>query len=362
MKIKKIVFLVNHEIVIYNFRKEIAFNFLASGYEVYILSPKGEKITILEENGLKHIEFNINRKGKNFFQELKTFMGLFVILSRLKPSFLFTFTIKPNIYGGIISRILRIKFIPNITGLGQTFLESNSISMFFLFLYKISFKTAKSIFVQNKFILETFIRYKIYPNKLVLIPGSGVNLKENQYHDYYQSNKINVLFLGRIMKAKGIEIFVNAAYQLKKISDKFEFHVCGLMEENYVELIKIAENDKILKYYGQISNTNSFFKQMSVTALPSYYPEGISNVLLESLAAGRPIITSTNPGCFELLDGKKNGLLLKSVTEEDLTKALLKFSELTNEEILTLSKNGRLFVENFYDRENVISIYNESLK
>jgi glycosyltransferase involved in cell wall biosynthesis len=358
---KRIIFLVNHEIVIYNFRKEIALFFLASGYDVYILSPKGEKIDILVKNGLKHYEYNINRKGTNLIQEIKTFFRLFTLLLKLKPSFLFTFTIKPNIYGGIISRFLNIKFIPNITGLGETFLKSNSLSFFFLFLYKFSFKNAKKIFVQNNFILNVFLRYKIYPKKLILIPGSGVNLNENYYHDFDKFGKINVLFIGRIMKAKGIEVFVDTAYQILSKSNKFSFHVCGLMEENYVELLKNAEKDNILKYYGQISNPNNFIAQMSVTVLPSYYPEGISNVLLESLAAGRPIITTRNPGCFELLDNEKNGLLLNTITKEELSKALFKFSEMTDDQIIKLSKNGRSFVEKFYNRDNVINIYNENL-
>jgi galacturonosyltransferase len=354
---KKVVFVVNHEIVIYNFRKELVQYYLDLGLKVYVVSPPGKKLENIIKQGVIHIPIKIDRKGVFFFSEIYLLLSLFFVLKKVKPDFVLSFTIKPNIYSGIISRFLKFNHIPNITGLGQVFIKNNWFSKFILFLYKISFKKSKYIFIQNQSNFDFLRTNFIFPSKLVLLPGSGVNLKEFKYVEYPKSQNIRLIYIGRIMKTKGADLFIYVAKELKRTYPNLEFHVCGFMEDNLKKLVKNAVNENIIQYHGQLESTFGILSTSHCMVLPSSYPEGVSNVLLEALSVGRPIITTKNPGCFELLNNQENGILIEEPTIESLKNSIIKFIEQPIEKKIGMGLNGRKFVEQKYDRNLVLKIY-----
>src|SRR5699024_3361026 len=135
-----------------------------------------------------------------------------------------------------------------------------------------------------------------------------------------------------IMKEKGIEQYLKAAEYIRKRYPNTRFHICGFCEEEYEEILKIYENKDIIKYHGMIKDVRTLLAQTHCTVHPTYYPEGLSNVLLESASSGRPLITTDRSGCREVVEEGKNGYLVQSKITKDLIRKIEKFIKLSYEE------------------------------
>src|SRR5690625_672404 len=181
---KKVLFLVNHDVVIYNFRLEIVQRLLKEGYEVHISSPYGERIDDLIELGCKYIEVEIARHGTNLVEEAKLFLYYRKVIKDIKPDAVLSFTIKPNIYGGMAARISGIPYIANITGLGTAVENEGLLQKISIMLYKVAFKKVSRVFFQNEENQQFFIDNKIAVEKHKLIPGSDVNLEHFHLMEY----------------------------------------------------------------------------------------------------------------------------------------------------------------------------------
>ncbi|EMF0589814.1 glycosyltransferase family 4 protein, partial [Enterococcus faecium] len=355
---KRVVFIVNHDIVIYNFRKEIVEALIEKGYEVIIVSPFGERIPLLEELGCKFIEVEVDRHGMNPFKEFTLIKHYKDILTKINPLVVLTFTIKPNIYGGLASAKLNIPYISNITGLG-TALEKNSLtSKILVLLYKISFRRINSIFFQNNENLEFFKKKRIAKeNKYNLLPGSGVNLNYFKLLPYPKSDVIKFVFISRLMKEKGIEQYLEAAEIIKKEYPNTEFHICGFAEQDYEKKLTSLQKSGIIIYHGMVIDIRKLLIDMHCTIHPSYYPEGISNVLLESASSGRPLITTNHVGCREVINKNKNGYLFQPKNTDDLVIQIKKFLDLSYEEKRDMGKESRKYVSERFSRDIVIDQY-----
>ncbi|EON3039390.1 glycosyltransferase, partial [Enterococcus faecium] len=206
---------------------------------------------LLEELGCKFIEVEVDRHGMNPFKEFTLLKHYKDILTKINPLVVLTFTIKPNIYGGLASAKLNIPYISNITGLG-TALEKNSLtSKILVLLYKISFRRINSIFFQNNENLEFFKKKRIAKeNKYNLLPGSGVNLNHFKLLPYPKGDVIKFVFISRLMKEKGIEQYLEAAEIIKKEYPNTEFHICGFAEQDYEEKLTSLQKSGIIIYHG----------------------------------------------------------------------------------------------------------------
>ena len=356
----KILILVNHDVTIYNFRKELVERLLNNNYDVYISSPYGERIDDLIKMGCNYIETKIDRHGTNIKDEIKLLFHYKKIIQRVNPKVVLSYTIKPNIYGGIACRFLNTPFIGTVTGLGMALERENIMQKFLLFLYKIAFKKSNRAFFQNKENQNFFKENNIATEKHRLIPGSGVNL--NQFHllDYPDDETINFLMISRIMKEKGIEQYLKAAEHFNDKSIKF--HLCGFCEDEYEDKLEKFENEGIIKYHGMVRDVRKYISKAHCVIHPTYYPEGLSNVLLESAASGRPLITTNRSGCREVVDDGRNGFLIKEKDSDDLIAKINKFLSLTNSERKQMGLAGRKKVENEFDREIVVDAYMEEIE
>lgn len=359
---KKILILVNHDVVIYNFRKELVERLLSDGHEVIISSPYGERIDELIDMGCQYVETSIERHGKNPMQELKLLNHYKKIMRDLSPDVVLTYTIKPNIYGGMAAKKHGIPYIANITGLGTAVENEGIMQRVSVLLYKVAFSKIQTVFFQNKENMQFFIDNDIVVNKHKLLPGSGVNLKHFQVLDYPSDDIIEFVFISRIMKEKGIDQYIDAA---KYISHKYpntKFHVCGFCEEEYDGKLKSLEEDDILTYHGMVRDIREILKKTHCTVHPTYYPEGLSNVLLESSASGRPIITTNRSGCREVVDEGINGYLVNQKDSKDLIEKIENFIHVTYENKKKLGLNGRDKVEKEFDRQIVVDTYIEEIR
>lgn len=358
----RILILVNHEVVIYNFRLEIVERFLADGHEVHVSSPGGEKIDKLVKLGVIHHEIEIERHGMNPKDEIHLFVYYKKLMKKIKPDVVLGYTIKPNIYGAMAAHKLKIPFVANITGLGMA-LENKSIKQYILiFLYKYAFKSVKRVFFQNEENRKFFVKHNIAIKAHDMLPGSGVNLKRFSYQEYPNDDVVKFLFISRIMKEKGIDQYLEAAKEIKNKYSEVEFHVCGFCEAEYDGKLQEYHDKNIIEYHGMITDVAGFMKEMHCIVHPTYYPEGLSNVLLEACATGRPIITTDRSGCREVVEDGVNGYMIAQKNTRSLVTALDKFLQLNLSEKEKMGRNARNKVEREFDRQIVVEKYVKEIK
>lgn len=361
-KRKKILILANIDVSIYNTRRELVQLLLDEGYEVYISCLYGERVEKLKFMGCKYIETNFSRHGTNPFDEFKLLLFYRKIMKDISPNVVLTYSIKQNIYGGMAANSLKIPFLANITGLGPALEQDNIIKKLTLLMYKISFKKVSCVFFQNIHNLNFFKENGVLINKQKLIPGSGVNLDEYKVLDYPEDSIVRFLYLSRIVKEKGIDQYLDAAAIIRKKYPSTEFHVCGFCEDSYKDKMnKLIEDNNII-YHGMISDTKKILEIIHCTIHPSFYPEGMSNVLLESCASGRPIITTKNVGCEEIVEHGINGYLINIKSTSELVSAIENFLNLEFDVKKNMGIKGREKVVNEFDRKIVIDNYIEEIK
>lgn len=354
---KKVLFLVNHDVVIYNFRLELVERLISEEYEVHISSPYGERIDDLKKLGAVFHEINMDRHGMNPINEVKLLMSYKKLLSEVKPDIILGYTIKPNIYGAMAAARKNIPFVANITGLGTAVENPGASQKLMIGLYKIAFRKVQKVFFQNTENQQFFIDHKIAVDRHGLLPGSGVNLNRFTVSEYPTDSTVKFAFISRIMKEKGIDQYLQMAKYIKKKYPYTHFHICGFCEEEYETVLKKYEEKGIITYHGLIMDIRDVLQYTHCTVHPTYYPEGISNVLLESAASGRPIITTDRSGCREVVDDGVNGYMVPQKDSKALIQAVEKFLKLSNKERFKMGLAARAKVEREFDRKVVVEAY-----
>lgn len=358
----KILILANAGVGLYKFRKELLETLIKNGHEVYISLPRDEFTEDLLSLGCEFIETNISRRGTNPIADLKLLGFYKKIIKQVMPSVVFTYTIKPNVYGGMACASVSVPYVANITGLGTAVENPGLLQKITLFLYRKGLKHAKKVFFQNSENMEFMIKNKIIKDRYALLPGSGVNLSNFVVTDYPSDENVNFVFIARVMKEKGIDQYLEAAKFITKKYPHTKFHICGFCEDEYKGELDDLVNRGIVSYHGLVKDMNAIYSMASCTIHPTYYPEGLSNVLLESCASGRPIITTNRSGCREVVDDGINGYIVNQKDSDDLIKKIETFLSLTNEQKKMMGLAGRLKVEKEFDRQIVITKYLEELQ
>lgn len=356
---KKILILANNDVGLYKFRKNLIIELLKENI-VYISLPYGEYIDELVALGCKFINTKVDRRAMNPITDLFLMLRYYSLLSSLKPDLVITYTIKPNIYGGFVSRIKKITYCANITGLGKVFQNNNSLRKVIIFMYMIALKYCKTVFFENSENLNIFVKNKIANlDNAVKLNGAGVDLIEYPQSEYPNIDQgIRFLFIGRIMKDKGIEEFLESARIIKRIYTNAYFDIVGPNEDDYEYKLQEFENQGIIKYHGSQKDVIPFIQSCHCFVLPSYH-EGMANTLLESAAIGRPLIASDISGCREIIRENNNGFLVKPKDVFDLVNKLEQFIKLSYQEMLNMSVESRKIAECNFDK---VTVVNETLK
>ncbi|WP_214792368.1 MULTISPECIES: glycosyltransferase family 4 protein [unclassified Exiguobacterium] len=353
----KILVLANFGMGLYNFRKELLSELIQEGHEVYISLPNDEYIPKLEALGCKFIDTPLDRRGTNLISDLKLLLRYKSIIKKIKPNIVLTYTIKPNIYGGLICKLSKVPYIPNITGLGSAVENKGALQKVTLSLYKSALSKAQCVFFQNNDNKNFFLDNKIVKVKHKTLPGSGVNLDHYEMLEYPSEASINFLFISRVMKEKGIEQYLDAAAYIKKKYPNTKFHIVGFCEEEYGGKLEEMHRKGIIRYHGKQHDVRKFHEISHCTVHPTYYPEGMSNVLLESAACGRPIITTNRSGCKEIVNNNSNGYLIEEKNSQDLIYKIENFLNLTHEDKKKMGFNSRNIVEKEFNRKIIVNAY-----
>ena len=357
---KRVLILGNSGLVVFGMRGELITRLIEEGYDVVVSFPNGllgEGEQLAKEYGCSHVETFIDRRGTNIIRDAALLHSYMKLIRKTKPDVVLTYTVKCTIYGGMACRLLKVPCIANITGLGKGLAEGGIRQKLLVMLYKLGVRSAQCVFFQNRQDRQFFIDHRIKYQKDGLLPGSGVNLDKYVPMDYPADDTVVFTYIARVMKTKGIDEFLEAAKQMKSEYTNVQFHICGFYEDDYKDIIENAEKEGIVCYHGQVSDVRPFEQISHCIVLPTYHPEGVSNVLLEAAACARPIITTNRPGCADVVDDGVNGYLIKEKDARDLAAKMRQFMELSQEARQEMGLAGRRKVEREFDRQIVVGKY-----
>lgn len=353
----RVLILANFDVGLYKFRRELLEE-LTKEHEVFFSVPKGEFVEAIQKIGCKFVPCELlDRHGTNPVKEFQLIGYYRKILKDIKPDIVFTYTIKPNVYGGMVCASLGIPYVANITGLGTAVENGGLMQKITLTLYRMGLRKAQKVFFQNAENRDFMVNRGIVKGAYDLLPGSGVNLSQYQCLPYPDRDTVDFVFVARVMKEKGIDQYLDAAKEIRKRHPETRFHICGFCEQDYQTELEALEQQSIVIYHGLVSDMTQIYKITACTVHPTYYPEGLSNVLLESSASGRPIITTNRSGCREVVDDGVNGFVVREKDSTDLIEKIEKFLALPVEDRKKMGLAGRAKVEREFGRQIVVRKY-----
>lgn len=356
----KILIATNHSYMLYQFRRELIEALLADN-EVVLSMPFVGHEDDFAAMGCRCVETPIDRRGINPITDLKLLRNYFHLISSENPDKVITYSIKPNIYAGLVCRIKNKEYSANVQGLGTAF-QKEVLAKIVTVMYKTALKKAKTVFFENSANADIFIKRKIIsPNKIKVLNGAGVNLDTYPFAPYPEDETVRFLFVGRIMKEKGVDELFSAFKRLKsEYGEKVELNLIGFFEDEYKETVEELNRQGIVRFHGFQTDTKPFYRDCSCVVLPSYH-EGLSNVLLEASAMGRPVITTDIPGCKEAVNDEATGFLVNVKDADSLYDAMKRFVGLPLEEKKNLGKNARQKMEKEFDKKEIVQQTTEKI-
>lgn len=372
----RVLLVANTSWSFFKFRKRLIVNLLQNDYYVHLIGPEDDYVSELRAMGaIFHPLKKLDRKGTNPLSDIRLSIELFQLYRKIKPSLIFHYTIKPNIYGSIAAQLLRIPSIAVVTGLGYAFINKGVVSLVTSYLYKISLKRAVEVWFLNQDDADVFLKLRILgTSKVRIINGEGIDSKnefnpENvQATDILRENcaPVRFLFIGRLLYDKGIREYVKAASTLIGKHGDVEFSILGFFDNNNPAGISEEQLDEwqksgLINYLGGRADVRAVIMEHSCVVLPSYR-EGMSTVLQESASLGRPLIATNIPGCKELIDNNETGYLCLPKDGFDLADKMSKFLSLSQQERAWMGTLGRRKMLRDFDESIIFDVYKKKIK
>lgn len=349
---KKLMVITNHSYMLWQFRRELIGQ-LMEDYDVIISTPFVGHEDDFKAMGCTMIETDVDRRGINPKTDMELYLTYRRLLKEHHPDMVVTYSIKPNVYAGYACRQMRIPYCVNVQGLGTAF-QKKGLREIVIRMYKAALKKAKTVYFENKGNARVFLQEQIIRREqMCLLKGAGVNLKYYTYQKYPENDKVHFLYLGRIMKEKGMDELFYAAKELQRKEVPFVLDLVGFFEDEYKEKIDKLVDAKIAVFHGFQEDPRPYYAMADCVVLPSYH-EGMSNVLLEAAATGRPVITSNIPGCKEAVDDDKSGLLCEAEDWNDLYRKMSKIAQMSRIERETMGVCGRDKMAREFDKDKVV--------
>lgn len=365
---KRIAVMENGLLSTYTMREALMLRLRDEGYKVYVITHTNQYQKVVQEWGIEVI--HVGSSNQNPFGVLRYIYRLYRTLRKIKPHICLTFSIRPAIWGNMVCRLLGIRTITNITGIGPLFSSESFVYKVARFLYRIVLKSANKVFFQNLDDKELFIRHKFVKlENAESLPGSGVD--SNKFKPLEAQRKpgpFTFLFIGRLIKDKGINEYITAARDVKAKHPSVVFQIIGPfwhqnLKKNLInpgELQNWIEGG-IIDYLGEKMDVRQSIADADCIVLPSYR-EGTSNVLLESSSMEKPCITTDVTGCREIIEDGKTGLLCKVMDAKDLADKMEMMLSYSAEQREEMGRNGRKKIIREFDKQIVINSYLRAIK
>ena len=348
----KILVLTNHSYMLYRFRLALLQE-LQRQHEVVLSMPFVGHENDFAAAGFRCVETAVDRRGVNPARDLQLLRAYLSLLREEKPDLVITYSIKPNIYGGLACRMQGIPYVANVQGLGTAF-QRKGLATFVTAMYKAALRKAKTVFFENQANAEIFVSRHIIPRrKVTVLAGAGIDLQQYPVAEYPDNDPVRFLFLGRIMMEKGMDELIYAAHNLHEEGIPFVLDFVGFYEDAYKDQVEALCGQGIARYHGFQPDPRPFYRQADCVVLPSHH-EGMSNVLLEAAAMGRPLITSSIPGCREAVEDGVSGLLCRVKDGQDLYEKMKIMAQMPPRERRAMGLAGRIRMEQHFDKMAVV--------
>ena len=353
---KKILVLANYDIGLYKFRKALLEELIRRGNEVCISLPYGDFVPELEKLGCKFIDTALERRGMNPVRDIRLYRQYRRILKEIRPDLVISYTIKPNIYGGLACRMAKIPFAANITGLGSAVEGGGMLRKLVFAMYRTGLKKAKVVFFENEGNREVLINAGVVKKeKTHVLNGAGIDTAEYACLPYPGDGAVHFLFVGRIMKEKGVDELFEAVKRLKaEYGESVVLDMVGMFEESYQQQVEDLQAAGTIVFHGYQADVKPFYEKAHCVVLPSYH-EGMSNVLLEGASSGCPLITSGIHGCMEAVEDGRSGYVCEPKNADALYDAMKRFMGLPYEEKARFGLAGRKRMEAVFDKQQVVA-------
>jgi len=361
IKTKTIAICSNTSWYLYNFRMGLIRALQEQGYHIVLIAPKDDYSDRLEGLGCRHYHIDIDNKGTNPIEDTKLLYQFYQLFKTIKPDMALIFTIKPNIYGSMISKILNIPTVNVIAGLGTVFLNDNLSSKIARWLYRVSLNNNRVVF-ENADDCQVFLAQNLVKkSQTVSIPGSGINTEAFQPKQNLSNKNLIFLLIARLIRDKGIIEYIEAIKSIRTKYPTVQFKILGSYYFGNPSSISEDEvkrwvDDGIIEYLGYTDAVLEEIEKADCIVLPSYR-EGLSRVLLEGASMSKPIITTDVTGCREVVDDGVNGYLVPPKDSEALSLAIEKMIALSDEERRAMGQRGRIKVIEEFDEKIVIKHY-----
>jgi len=361
MKKRRILILSSASLSLINFRGDFIRHLLSHGFEVVAAAPNFHPDVVIELKtiGVDSAEYQLQRTGLNPYKDLKTYFELKKLIRDHQIDLVFPYTIKPVIYGSLAANACGISTVSLITGLGFTFSGASQkakiLQRVTAYLYKKALGKNKMVIFQNEDDPKLFLDEGIIDAQqpYTVVNGSGVNLERYPFREKKNTGgRIIFLLVARLIKEKGVQLYIQAASMLKPDFPEAEFHIIGSPATSpsaisLEELHTLHEAGTIV-YHGRQKKVSDFLTGSDVFVLPTYYREGVPRSILEALSVGLPIITTNSPGCRETVQAGRNGLLIAPRDQEQLNNALEYFIG-NRSEIHKMGLESRRLAEEKFD-------------
>nr|WP_308757876.1 glycosyltransferase family 4 protein [uncultured Bacteroides sp.] len=366
---KKILFVDNSTRCFCIFRLPVAKAFIAHGYEVFVMSPEPYEYYVdrITETGAVHIPYRIGPKF-SLFGDFKLLVGFLKKYHQLKPNFIVHYTIKPNIYGSIASGINSISSLSVVPGTGSVFKNRGTISQIVWRLYRFAFRFSRKVWVLNEDDRDAFLqKHIIEERKIEILPGEGVDIHFFNYADYKRHTPFVFLYMGRMLREKGLEYLVEAVKRLhEKGVGGFEVQLLGLVDglsKDVIseEEIRKWEREGLVRYLGSSSDVRLNIEESDCMVLPTFYGEGVPRSLMEACAMGRMVLATDNVGCRDIVQDGYNGVLCKPKDVDDLAFKMEIVLSMSEKEIREMGLNGRERVIAKFDERQIVNRYLEEI-
>lgn len=344
------------------FRLDMMRAFIDAGCEVVAMGdePEGRWAGYFEEREIRYRSFFVERNGTNPVKDLRTLRDLERVFGEERPDKVFVYHAKANIYGAIAAKRAGVPEVyAMVGGLGSIFnaggLKNRLLRRVLCAEYRYALKRVEKVFFQNSEDADLFERLGVVDrSRVVMVRGSGVNV--DHFARKPLPGKPSFLFVGRLVKGKGIREYLEAARIVKRTHPEASFAVVGPFDTNPTSMtpeeLRTYVDDGTVVYHGEQEDVRPFLEACSVFVLPSYYGEGTPKAALEAMATGRPLIVADAVGCREVVERDVNGVLVEPRSTTELAVAMQALVE-NSEKVRTMACASRAMAKEVFDVRRV---------
>lgn len=351
-----------------NFRAGLITDLRNAGFDVLAVAPPDPAMEArLAELGCTFAAVPIDAKGLSPHRDLRTLAALYGVIRRHRPAAWLSWTIKPNVYGSFAAGWLGVPALPNVSGLGTAFIRRNLITTIAIALYRSGFRSAPTVFFQNPDDQAEFLSGRmVRPAQARLLPGSGIDAGHWSPPPGGRPPLRHFLMLARVVADKGVREYVEAARQIRVRWPDARFRLMGETGVANRTAIPQAELESwiaqgLIEYLAPVADVRPAIAEADFVVLPSYR-EGMSRVLLEAAAMGRPIVTTDVSGCRDIVTDGINGYLCAPQSADSLATALARAAETGDPEWHRMGQAGRARILAEFSQRKVSELYLQALE